>query len=675
MSILHNDEGMWLLNRLPLERLKTLYGFQPTARWIEHVQKASVRMNNGGSASFVSPLGLIATNCHVAQGVLHDLSSSAKDYMLDGFYAHTLGDEVKAPQLEVNVLWEIEDVTDRVADAVKKRMSPAAAMAVKRAIIAQIEKESYDTTRLRSDVVTLYQGGAYHLYRYKKYTDVRLVFAPEHAIAKFGDDIDNYEYPRYALDVSFLRVYENGEPLHTDHFFKWSDKNSHEEDLLFISGHPGATDRLSTLARILSLRDSELPYDLATLYRQEISLQQFVGRSKENKRIAADELYHVQNMRKRLLGRLAALQNPVFIARKIAREKKLRKQITKNPRMQQAYGDAWDMVTAAEKKMEQIHAEKNLFDSYLPFNTLFFRIARIIVRLADEDAKPNHKRLPGYRDSGRDSLLAVLFSPAPIYKNFEQHLFADALSLFAETLGCDQKMVKKILAGKSPKARAQELIARTMLNEVNERKRLVAGGKKAVLQSRDPFIVLARLVDAHARKIHKIFEIEIQEVREQAYAKIAKAQFELYGEDVYPDATFTLRVAFGTALGYVDKGISLPYATSIGGTFDHADSHQNKEPWELPISWELAQLDLRTSDKNFNIVTTHDTHGGNSGSPVFDIDCNIVGLLFDGNIYKNSNHFMYTDEVERSISVHTAGISQVLREIYRTDRLIKELMP
>lgn len=674
-TILHNDEGMWLLNKLPVERLKQLYGFEPTDEWCERVQKASVRMNNGGSASFVSPLGLIATNCHVAQEILHDLSSSTKDYMRDGFYASTIEQEVLAPQLEVNVLWKIEDVTNRVTSAIKKSMSPVASMAAKRAMIAKIEKEAHDATGLRCNVITLYQGGAYHLYRYKKYTDVRLVFAPEHAIAKFGDDIDNYEYPRFALDVSFLRVYENGKPLHTDHFFKWSDKNSYEGDLLFVSGHPGSTDRLSTIERILSLRDSGLPYDLAMLYRQEINLQQFANRSKENKRIASHELYHVQNLRKRFLGRLTALQDPTFITRKMQIEKKLRYRVVTDAHMQESYGDAWEMIARAEEKMQQIQKEKNLFDSRLPFNTLFFRIAQTIVRLADEDAKPNHKRLPEYRDPGRDSLLDRLFSPAPIYKNFEQHMLADALSLFAETLGCDHTMIKKILAGKNPKARAQELIAGTTLDDIDARKYLVTGGKKTVMQSQDAFIALARLVDAHSRKIRKIFETEIHEVREQAYAKIAKAQFELYGQDVYPDATFTLRIAFGRALGYIEEGISLPYATSIGDTFGHADHHENKEPWKLPESWLITQWKLCTSDKNFNIVTTHDTHGGNSGSPVFDVDCNIVGLLFDGNIYENSNHFMYTDKVERSISVHTAGITEVLRHIYFTERLLQELLP
>ena len=675
MSILHNDEGMWLLNQLPHKRLKQLYNFEPTPQWVEHVQKASVRMNNGGSASFVSPFGLIATNCHIAESILHDLSLPGKDYIRDGFYASTFENEVKVPQLEVNVLWEIIDVTDRIEQAVKKHMSPTSVSAVKKTVMAKIEKDSFEKTGLRSDVITLYQGGAYHLYRYKKYTDIRLVWAPEKAISRLGDDFDNYEYPRYCLDVSFLRVYENDAPLATEHFFKWSDKNSKEGGLLFISGHPGSTDRLSTLGRIISLRNSGLPYQLNLLRREEINIQQFAGRSEENRQISDHELHDIQNIRKRYLGQLTALQDPAFVAQKARKEKELRQRIAKNSLMRSAYGDAWDMVAAAEKQFLRIHNEYNLLEGGVAFNTRLFSIARTIVRLADEDAKPNGKRLQEFRDSNRDSLLQRLYSSAPIYKNLEQHQLTDALAYLAEAMGSDTPLVKKILEGQSPTLRAQMVIADTKLGSVEERKRLVAGGKRTTAESHDLFIALVLLVDKRARSLRKIYETEVKEVREQAYAKIAKAQFELYGQNLYPDATFTLRLTFGRTLGYMENGKKIPHRTTIGGTFTHAESHQNKEPWELPASWQNAQPELYASDRDFNFVTTHDTHGGNSGSPIFDADLNIVGLLFDGNIYANADTFMYGDEVSRSISVHTAGITEVLRKVYHTDRLIEELLP
>ena len=414
-SILQGDEGMWLPNAPPSKRIKELYGFEPLDGWAEHVQKASVRMNNGGSASFVSSNGLLVTNHHVAESILGDLSSPKKDYIADGFYAESLEDEVRASQLEVNILWEIEDVTERVNAAVIPGVTTAESQEAKKAEIIHIEKESFDFTGMRSDIVTLYQGGRYHLYRYKKYTDIRLVFAPEYAIASLGGDIDNYEYPRYCLDVAFFRVYEDGKPLQTKYFFKWAAENSKEGDLLFISGHPGHTDRLSTFARIKYLRDSGLPYQLTLLRRREISLEQYAGRSIENTRRAHGSLGGVQNTRKRFVGQLSALQDPAFMAAVLEREKELREAVTARPEMQTKYGDAWETVEKAEARLLTIRDELNLFENSVGFDSKYFDIARTLVRLAEEDKKPNEKRLREYADASRDSLLDKLFSPAPIY--------------------------------------------------------------------------------------------------------------------------------------------------------------------------------------------------------------------------------------------------------------------
>lgn len=673
-SILQGDEGMWLPNVLPLGRLKELYGFEPPSGWVEHVQKASVRMNNGGSASFVSPSGLLVTNHHVAESILGDLSSPEKDYIADGFYAESLEDEVRAPQLEVNILWEIDDVTERVNASVTSDMTIAESQEARKAEIVRIEKESFDSTGMRSDVVTLYQGGRYHLYRYKKYTDVRLVFAPEYAIASLGDDIDNYEYPRYCLDVAFFRVYENGKPLTTPYFFRWAKENSKEGDLLFISGHPGHTDRLSTFARIKYLRDFGLPYQLTLLRRKEISLQQYAGRSFENTRRAHRPLHSAQNTRKRFIGQLAALQDPAFMSAVLEREKELRSGVAANMEMQAKYGDAWEMVEKAEAKLLTIRDELNFFENGLGFSSEYFHIARTLVRLVEENKKPNEKRLREYADSSRDSLLDELFSPAPIYDDLECHTLADSLALLAETLGFDDPLVEKILDGKGPRERARELVSQTKLGDVAWRKCLAEEGERAVAESQDSFVLLARLIDERSRTIRKIFEVEVEEVRERAYAKIAEVQFALYGEDVYPDATFTLRFAFGRALGYVDGGEAVSCQTTIGGTFAHADKHNNERPWKLPESWNSRRAELLQSAKAFNFVTTHDSHGGNSGSPVIDADLRIVGLLFDGNVQSLYRTFAYLDgTAARSVSVHAAGIFEALEKIYHVERLIQEL--
>jgi len=675
--ILHNDEGMWLPDQLPVARFKERCGFEPTSEWYEHIQKASVRMNNGGSASFVSPNGLIITNHHVAESVLDDLTTKKKDYIRDGFYAKRLEDEIPAKQLEVNVLWEIEDVTDRVQRAIAYCKGSAQSSKERKAEISRIEKESFGATGLRSDVVTLYRGGAYYLYRYKKYTDVRLVFAPEKAIASFGGDTDNYEFPRFCLDVAFLRVYENGQPLKTEHFFLWSDVNSRDNDLLFVAGHPGTTDRLSTLARLRYLRDFGLPYQLNLLRRREVSLQQFSGRSEDNERKALHALHGVQNIRKRFLGQLGALQNPEFIFQKKYQEDELRIRVSKDPNLAECR-DAWEMIEGVERRVREIRDRFNLLEGGIGFMTKFFGIARIIVRLAEEDLKLNEERLPEFNDSSRDSLLHSLFSSAPIHKDLEQYQLADSLAYFMETLGTDDELVKKILGSKSPGMLSYELISATKLDSVDERKRLVGGGKAAIEHSQDPFIKLALLIDKESRDIRKIFEAEIEEVRERAYAKIAKAMFVLYGNDVYPDATFTLRITFGRVSGYVDEGVKISYSTDIDDIFRHAEKHNSKEPWSLPERWlkakkRLALNKYRSNISNFNFITTHDTHGGNSGSPVFDSRLRFRGILFDGNIHANATTFMYVDDVARAVSVHAAGISTALKTVYGAKRLVDEL--
>ncbi|RJQ13837.1 S46 family peptidase [Candidatus Parcubacteria bacterium] len=671
---LNGDEGMWLPNALPLERLKKLYGFTPSKKWAEHIQKASVRMNNGGSASFVSPNGLLVTNHHVAESILHDLSSAKKDYVNDGFYAKKDKNEVKAKELEINILWTIKDVTERIKAITRKYKNAKQASGAKRSEIARIEKESYEKTGLRSNVVTLYRGGLYHLYCYKKYTDVRLVFAPESAIAALGGDFDNYEFPRYCLDVSFFRVYENDKPLKTPYFFKWSDKPSKENEILFISGHPGNTERLSTLSRLKSLRDFQFPYLLDWMRRREILLQQFSGKSLENQRKAKHELHSIQNARKRFLGQLKALQDQKFIAQKELSEEDLRAKIRKSKPLRKNFGNAWDILEKAEEKLKSIRDELYLFENAFAFNCELFDIARTIVRLTAEDKKPNHKRLSEFRDSNRESLLHSLFSPAPIYKDLEVALFEDSLAFMTEIVGTEDSMVKQILSKKSPSETASQIISETKLNKVSARKRLVNSGMKGVMKSKDPMILLARLADKRSRAVRKVFETSIKEVREQAYSKIAEALFALYGSATYPDATFTLRFAYGRPKGYVDAGKKINFKTTIGETFNHANLHKNIEPWKLPESWLKNKNKLAKSKVIFNFVSTNEAHGGNSGSPIFDKDLNIVGLLFDGNAYDFANHFMYTDEKARSVSVHSQGILEVLKKVYKTERLIKELI-
>lgn len=666
------DEGLWLFSDPPAKLLKERYGFEPPGGWMERLQKASVRFNNGGSGSFVSADGLVFTNHHVAADCIQKLSTEGRDYFSTGYEAASRAEERKCPDLELNVLLGIEDMTGRVQAAVKPGMSPADAEKARRAAMNTIEKESLDRTGLRSDVATLYNGGKYHLYRYRKYTDVRLVFAPERAIAFFGGDPDNFEYPRYDLDIAFFRVYEQDKPAVVGDYLRWSKAGAREGDLVFVSGHPGRTDRLDTVAHLEFLRDRGNPYALDLLRRREVLLRTFSERSLENARRAQDELFGYQNSRKARLGMLAGLQEPAIMGRKRAEEAALREKVMASPKLKQAYGDAWEQVAAALKAWDQILVERALLELGHAFNSELFGIARGLVRLAAETAKPNAERLREYSEAGLESLEQQLFSEAPIYADLETVKLADSLSLLMEKKGAADELVVQVLAGRSPRERAAELVRGTRLGEVAFRRQLKEGGQKAMAASDDPMIALARLVDPAARQARRTYEQRVEEPLRQAYGKLANARFETYGTEVSPDATFTLRLSFGQVKGYVEGGKAVPWATTLGGTYDHAAAHGNQDPFALPPSWRegKARLNLETP---FNFVSTCDTVGGNSGSPVVDRNGELVGIIFDGNIHSLVWDYSFTEEQARAVSVHSAGILEALRKIYRAEGLVGEL--
>src|SRR5580700_10968709 len=671
------DEGMWLFNNPPVKLLQEKYHFQPTGAWLEHVQKSSVRFDNGGSGSFVSPDGLVMTNHHVGADCLEKMSTKDKNYIATGFEAKSNAEEPKCDDLELNVLMSIEDVTARVAAAVQPGMDSASAEKAQRAEINNIEKESRDKTGLRSDVVTLYNGGQYHLYRYKQYTDVRLVFAPQKAIAFFGGDPDNFEYPRYDLDICFFRVYENEKPVHVDNYLKWSASGATEGELIFVFGHPGRTERGDTVEHILYQRDYTVPGVLNLLRRREVLLDNYSERSAENARRAEDELFSIKNSRKAYLGILAGLQDPAILGKIRDSEKELRDAVAKDPNLSQSYGDGWDRVAATIKTVIKIRDEYNLFGigpqrRAQSFNSTLFDIAIKLVCLAEETSKPNGERLREYSEAGLDSLKLQLFSDAPIYDDLETVQLADSLGFMAEVMGEENETVQMVLAGKSPRDRATELIHGTALKDVAVRKRLADGGLKAIQESNDPMIQLARMIDPESRRIRQVFEQQVDEPQRQAYTKIAKARFAVYGSSIYPDATFTLRLAFGEAKGYTEGGEKIPWATTLGETYGHAAAHNNKEPFALPEIWNERKSQLKLSTP-FNFVSTADIIGGNSGSPVINRQGEVVGIIFDGNLESLVLDYTYSDKEARAVAVHSAGILEALRKIYAANRLVTEL--
>ncbi len=662
------DEGMWLFNALPTGLLKERHGFEPSQEWADELRLASVRFNNGGSASFISPTGLVLTNHHVGADTLGKLSTAERDLFSEGFLARTPAEELKAPDLELNQLISIQDVTQEVKSAVADGMSPEDALDARRGRIAEIESREKEKTGLRCDVVALYGGNLYHLYRYRRFTDVRLVWAPERAIAFFGGDADNFEYPRYDLDACIFRVWEDGKPAELEHYLRVATQGTKAGDLVFVSGNPGRTQRLLSVDALREIRDRQLPAQLDLIRRREVLLQQFSLEGPEAARRARNSLFGTQNGRKARLGALAALQSPGVLQSKVVDESQLTAALGRDPALLPLMS-AWDAARANAK------ARSALQGTGLPISSRLFGIAEQIVQMAEEDTKPSGERLPEFADAGRESLLLSLYSQAPVYPDLETALLADSLGQMLERRGADDPLAARVLAGRSPADRAAELIAGTGLADVETRKKLVAGGQAAVAASADPLIRLAALVDPEMRRVRKLGD-ELAERDRQAADMMMQARFAVRGTSEYPDATFTLRLAFGTVAGYREQGQEVAPYTTIEAAFAHEESHRTadgpQQDFALPASWHAARerLDLATP---MNFVCTADIIGGNSGSPVVNRAGELVGLIFDGNIQSLSASYVYADEQSRAVSVDVRAIIEALDKVYNATELLAEL--
>jgi len=663
------DEGMWTFDNPPLKQLKEKFGFTPTPEWLDHVRLSSVRFMDGGSGSFISPDGLVLTNHHVAIGQLQKMSNSAKDYVATGFYAMTPAEEIKSPDLEVNVLISMEDVTKRVQASVQEGMSDADSLQSRQAEIAGIEKESLDKTGLRSNVISLYQGGEYWLYRYKKYTDVRLVMAPERQAAYYGGDFDNFTYPRYDLDMAFFRVYENGKPLKCDHYLRWNPKGLSEGDLVFISGNPGSTNRLHTYAQLEFQRDHNYPMILGFFDRYIKVLREYSALGKEPERRALIQIFGLENSKKAMTGEYQGLLDTSLMAGRKKAEEEFRLKVASNPEWDKAYGDAWDTIADVVKKMITL-AKRQFFRRF--FGSHLAGFATSIVRYVVEVKKPDADRIPGYHDSELNELRFALFSPAPIYKDMEECLMANGLKWSLDALGPDDEFNKSVLNNESPESVAKKLIEGTKLADTKFRQSLVQGGEKAVQRSDDPLIVLARKLDPTMRSEEKWGRDNIQSVITRAGEKIAKARFAAYGKATYPDATFTLRLSYGAAVGYPMNGTVAPYKTTLYGLYDRALSFDGKGDFRLPERFWVRKdkLDLSTP---VNFVSTCDIIGGNSGSPVFNRNAELVGLIFDGNIESLPGRFAFDETKNRAVAVHCAYMLEGLRKLYDATALADEI--
>lgn len=663
------EEGMWTFDNPPLRELREKYGFAPDQAWLDHVRLASVRFNDGGSGSFVSPHGLVLTNHHVASGQLGKVSSPGKDFVKNGFYAGNAAEELKCPDLELNVLLSMEEVTKRVQGVVREGMEEAEALKARQAEMARIEKESLEVTGLRSDVVALYHGGEYWLYRSKKYTDVRIVFAPESAIAYFGGDPDNFTFPRHNLDMALFRVYENGKPVESRHYLKWNAGGLRQDDLVFVSGHPASTSRLKTVAQLETERDYEMPYALGTLRRRRGVLNAYAAQGPEEARQAAGRILGAENSIKARTGMAQGLSDPAVMAKKRAEEKALRSRIDAHPEWARAYGRAWSDIARAQKKHRQMfkqHWFRRLRGARLP------DLALTLVQYVAEVKKPDGERLEEFHEAGLESLRFRLLSPAPVYPKLEEAMLADSLQESLEALGPEDPFVRAALDGRSPVEVAAEVIGGTRLADPDFRRSLLKGGEAAVAASDDPLIALARRVDPIDREMTRWYEDGVESVEVAGGEKIGRARFAVYGKSAYPDATFTLRLTYGTVKGYPMNGTQAPTRTTLYGLFDRAFAFGMKPPYDLPSRFleRRGRLDLSTP---LNFVSTTDVTGGNSGSPVVNRDAELVGLIFDGNIDSLVGEYVYDVEKNRSIAVAGSGMGHLLRKLYGAGGLADEL--
>ena len=668
---LHAAEGMWTLDNLPKAAIAKQYGFTPDRAWVDKVMKSSARLAGGCSGSFVSKDGLVLTNHHCVNDCVQQLSSADKDYIKNGFLAKQRDQELRCPEIEINRLEQITDVTRSLGAATQGKSGEAYAKAQK-AEKARLESEcsGADKDRTRCEVVELYHGGQYHLYRYHRFQDVRLAFAPELAAAFFGGDPDNFNFPRYDLDMSLLRVYENGAPAQISNYFPFKPAGLEEGELSFVTGHPGSTQRQLTVAQLELLRDLALPQRLFLASEYRGLLHRYRQEGAEPARIAQADVFGIENSIKARKGMLEALQDPEVFNFKRQQEAALRAFVAKNPKLKAQYGQAWDEVAKAQQTYRNIYWPYRMLEIGGGFYSSQFDIARTLVRGADERAKPNSERLAEFGDARLPEVEQGLFSTAPIYPEYEKVKLAFSLTKLREYLGPDHPVVKQVLGKESPEAVAEKLIDGSKLADVAVRKALWQGGKAAVDASSDPFIALAKAIDAPARALRKTYEDQVQAVENQNAEKIAAARFAMKGASVDPDATFTLRLSYGEVKGWNEKGQWVPPFTTLGGAFER---HTGVDPFALPDSWFAAKGRLAL-DQRFNFVTTNDIIGGNSGSPVINKDAQVVGLVFDGNIRSLGGAYWFDERVNRTVAVHAGAIVEALRKIYDAGFLADELM-
>ena len=662
------DEGMWTLENFPAQRVKNTYGSTIDTPWLNRIRSSVARLDGGCSGSFASKEGLVLTNNHCIWGCIRNLSSAEKNLSEEGFLAASRAEERSCPGMRISVLIETEDITANVVAATQGKPESEANEA-RKAKLSALEKSCEKQSGLGCESVNLYRGGQYFLYKYRRFDDVRLAFAPELPIAAFGGDPDNFNFPRWSLDMSLLRVYEDGKPATTTHFLPWRKAGPNADELVFVAGHPGTTRRLMTVDQLEHRRSSLLPQQLLQLSELRGRLLAWAKTGEEPARIVQQRILNYENAIKVYRQQLRALSDERQMAAKRSSEQALRDAVASDPKLAGAYGSAWKDVAVATQRYTEIEDRYRFIEAAQGFRGSLFSFARTLVRGTVEREKPNEQRLRAYRDTAIPRVEQQLFADAPVYPEYEQLQLGFSLAKLREWLGPDDVTVKRVLGTSSPDDLAMALVSGSRLADPEVRKQLWQGGVDAINQSDDPMIALARDIESEARELDQTFRDDIEAIWNDAAEKIAKARFEIGGTDVYPDATFTLRVTYGSVTGWKEKGATVDPFTYSDRLFERTTG---SDPFRLPQSWENASTVL-APDLPFNLVATTDIIGGNSGSPMIDTQGRLVGLVFDGNIHSIAGAFWFNPHNNRTVAVHPAVMLESLEKIYGASDLLDEL--
>jgi hypothetical protein len=664
------DEGMWTYDNFPVAKMRAKYGWAPDTAWLSHARLASIRLAQGCSASLVSPDGLVMTNHHCARDCLSELADAKHDFIAKGFYAATPAEEKRCPALEANQLVEITDVTAQM-DAATAGKSERAFHEAERTAKAKIESACGTAEDVRCQVVTLYQGGVYDLYKYKRYQDIRVVFAPEESVAFFGGDPDNFTFPRFDLDTAFVRIYDHGKPLHADNYLKFATTGVRAGDIALVSGNPGATERENTLAQLEYQRDVAQPFILNLYSELRGVLNEFGTKGPEEARTSTTLRFSVENSLKAFKGRQLALVQGSLMADKARAEATFRKRVAADPKLATADGGAWTGVATAVAHGRDIFVRNMLLERSSQRLSPLLGHAVALNRYAAEIGKPDGQRLEEYSDANFPALKQEIISPAPIHTKLEKTVLAWWLTKVREDLGTSDADVRALMGKRSPEEIAAAVVDGTKLTDAKVRARLLAGGAKAIDAYHDPLLDFARVLDPLARAVRTDYEDNVKAVITKNAALIAKARFALEGRSNYPDATFTLRLSYGAVAGYTENGHTVAPVTNFAGAYAHATG---QDPFKLPESWIKAEKAVNP-DTQLNFVSTLDIIGGNSGSPVIGRNGEVTGLIFDGNIQSLGGDFGYDGSVNRAVAVDVTGITETLKNIYHANRLAKELVP